>query len=401
VSRHLNQDFLNSTGNEMPTNVCCHFFRSAPPRRLMSETLKAHAFLAGFPAGCGLATVTAVEGSSYRRPGARLVLAPDGTRLGSISGGCLEEDLLIHLRRVMETGEAKALIYDTTEENDLVWGVGLGCHGRVTLLLERVETTPPGLAFVQDAAGVLRSSTVLATVYAGGPAVQLGACLALAANGRSWHAAEAQAWVDAFRETAADALSREVSAWRSFADLPGWPSVFFEYVAPPPRLVVLGAGDDARPLVRFATDLGWAVTVADPRAAFATRERFPSVENVLVVPPAELAQSVSFDGRTFAVVMTHHYVHDLPYLRELLAKNLPYVGLLGPRKRAEKLLSDLRAEGIEVTPAMHASLHAPVGLDLGGDTPEAVALSMLAEMQAILQGRDATPLRQRTLPIHA
>ncbi len=367
----------------------------------MSEALKAHASLARLPGGCGIATVAAVEGSSYRRPGARLVLTPDGTRIGSISGGCLEEDLLIHLRQVRENGNARSLVYDTTEENDLIWGVGLGCHGRVTLLLERVETTPPGLAFVHHAAGVQRMGAVLATVYDGEPGIPLGACLALAADGRSWHTAEPAAWVDPLRETAAAALARGLSDWLTFTDLPGRPCVFFEYIAPPPRLVVLGAGDDAGPLARFATDLGWSVTVADPRAAFATRERFPSAENVVVAPPTDLTRLVSFDERTFAVVMTHHYVHDLPYLRGLLPLRLPYVGLLGPRKRAEKLLADLRAEGIDVTPAMHAALHAPVGLDLGGDTPEAVALSMLAEMQAILQGRDAAPLRLRTLPIHA
>jgi xanthine dehydrogenase accessory factor len=382
-------------------NVCSRFARSTPPLPPMPEALKAHASLVRLPGGCGLATVVAVEGSSYRRPGARLLLSPDGARIGSISGGCLEEDLLIHLRQVMEDGSARSLVYDTTEENDLIWGVGLGCHGKVTLLLERVETMPPGLAFVHNAGGVLRMSAVLATVYSGEPGVPLGACLALAADGLSWHTAEPDAWVGALRETAATTLARGVSAWRSFTDLPGIPSVFFEYIAPPPRLVVLGAGDDARPLARFATDLGWAVTIADPRAAFATRERFPSVENVVTAPPAELTRLVSFDERTFAVVMTHHYVHDLPYLRGLLPLHLPYVGLLGPRKRAEKLLADLKAEGLDVTPAMRATLHAPVGLDLGGDTPEAVALSMLAEMQSILQGRDAAPLRQRTLPIHA
>jgi xanthine/CO dehydrogenase XdhC/CoxF family maturation factor len=365
----------------------------------MPEALNAHASLARLPAGCGLATVVAVEGSSYRRPGARLVLGPDGTRVGSISGGCLEEDLLIHLRQVMTDGTARTIVYDTTEENDLVWGVGLGCHGKVTLLLERMRGLPPGLAFVHDAAAVLRQEAVLATVYAAESAGNLGAHLALSSDGRSWHPADPEPWSDLLHGAAREALASGASAWRTFADLPGRPSVFFEYIPPPPRLVVLGAGDDAQPLARFASDLGWSVTVADPRAAFATSARFPAAE-VAVVPPSEIAQRVPFDRRTFAVIMTHHYVHDLPFLRALLPLGLPYLGLLGPRKRAEKLLADLAAEGIEATPEQRSTLHAPVGLDLGGDTPEAVALSMLAEMQAVVQGRSGAPLRDRTRPIH-
>ncbi len=366
----------------------------------MPEALKAHDVLARLPAGCGLATVAAVEGSSYRRPGARLVLAPEGARFGSISGGCLEEDLVIRLREVMASGVARTLVYDTTEENDLVWGVGLGCHGKVTLLLERHQGMPPGLAFAQDAAGVLRQDTVLATVYAAESPAWLGARLALSADGRLWHPADPEPLVARLRAAAHDALARRASAWQTFADLPDRPSVFFEYIAPPPRLVVLGAGDDARPLVRFAAELGWSVTVADPRAAFATRERFPAAAEVVAVPPADLTLRVAFDARTFAVVMTHHYVHDLPLLRALLPLGLPYIGLLGPRKRAEKLLADLAAEGFHPTPAQRATVHAPVGLDLGGDTPEAVALSMLAEMQSVREGRDAAPLHRRTRPIH-
>jgi xanthine/CO dehydrogenase XdhC/CoxF family maturation factor len=366
----------------------------------MPEALKARDTLARLPAGCGLATVAAVEGSSYRRPGARLVLAPDGTRFGSISGGCLEEDLILRLREVMAAGPARTLLYDTTEENDLVWGVGLGCHGKVTLLLERHDGMPPGLAFANDAAGGLRQDTVLASVYAAEDPALLGDRFALSADGRHWHPAGPEPFVARLRDSARDALARRTSAWDTFADLPGRPSVFFEYIAPPPRLVVLGAGDDARPLVRFAADLGWRVTVADPRTAFATPERFPAATGVVATPPSEIATRVAFDAHTFAVIMTHHYVHDLPLLRALLPLDLPYLGLLGPRKRAEKLLADLAAGGFHPTPAQRSTLHAPVGLDLGGDTPEAVALSMLAEMQSVLEGRDAAPLHRRTRPIH-
>ena len=142
------------------------------------------------------------------------------------------------------------------------------------------------------------------------------------------------------------------------------------------------------------------MTVADPRAAAATGARFPEADALVVGPADQLVARVSPDAHTLAVVMTHHYVHDVPILRDLLVRPLAYLGLLGPRKRAEKILSDLAAGGLEVTPAMRARLHAPVGLDLGADAPEQVALAIMAEMLAGLHGRDARPLRQRSRPIH-
>lgn len=366
----------------------------------MHEVLRAYKALSGRPTACGLATVTAVEGSSYRRPGARLILAADGTRIGSISGGCLEEDLLIHLRQVMTTGQTKTLVYDTTAENDLVWGVGLGCHGKVHVLLEAVGALPPAFAFAHDAAAVVRTDAVLVTAYDGAEPASLGTLFGISGNRRSWHPNLPEAALTALRSQAFDTLTAQASSWRQVVGLPGNPSVFFEYIPPPPRLVIAGAGDDAQPLARFACELGWTVTVVDPRPAFATSGRFPTADAVEVVAPEHLGEQVAFDRHTYAVVMTHHYVHDLPYLRALLPLGLPYIGLLGPRKRAEKLLTDLRTGGLSVSDEALHTLHAPVGLDLGGDTPEAVALSILAELQARLQGRDARPLRNRNRPIH-
>jgi xanthine/CO dehydrogenase XdhC/CoxF family maturation factor len=164
--------------------------------------------------------------------------------------------------------------------------------------------------------------------------------------------------------------------------------------------VIFGAGDDAQPLVRFAKELGWQVTITDPRPAFVTPERFPGADTVVVARPDEAPARLALGADTLAVIMTHHYHHDLPLLRALLPRPLAYLGLLGPKKRADKILSDLAADGFALTPAMRARLHAPVGLDLGADNPEEVALAILAEMKASLAGRDGRPLRERALPIH-
>ena len=298
-----------------------------------------------------------VEGSSYRQPGARLLVAADGTRIGSVSGGCLEEDVIERARSVRESGRAQLATYDTTSENDLVWGVGLGCHGVVRVLIERVTARP---AWSEVLAGNLSKglATPIEVVWQAGEPSALGTRLG---SGKT-----------------------------------GGKGIFCEIVPPPPRLVIFGAGDDARPLVRLASELGWRIAVADPRPAFASARRFPEADTVVSSPADQLVARANPGEDDLAVVMTHHYVHDVPILRDLLARPLAYLGLLGPRRRAERILGDLSAN-----PGARARLHAPAGLDLGGDTPAEVALSMIAEMRAVLAGRDARSLRERTQPIHS
>ena len=311
-----------------------------------------------------LATLVHVDGSSYRRPGARLLLTADDRRIGSISGGCLEDDVVIHARTVRTNGTAKPIAYDTTAENDLVWGVGLGCHGVVQVLLEKLPPQPTWAAALRENF-LRRTATKLAVVWRGADATLLGTRLA-----------------------------------RDLPSLPATAEVFRENVPPPTTLIIFGAGDDVRPLVRLAKELGWHITVADPRPAFATAERFPEADAVVVARPEKAPTSLPLAADTVAVIMTHHYRHDVPLLRALLPRPLAYLGLLGPRKRAERILSDLAAQGFVATPEMRARLHAPVGLDLGADNPEEVALAILAEMKAVLAGRDARPLRERQQPIH-
>jgi xanthine/CO dehydrogenase XdhC/CoxF family maturation factor len=176
-------------------------------------------------------------------------------------------------------------------------------------------------------------------------------------------------------------------------------TTFLDNVAPPTRLLIFGAGDDAQPLARLAAELGWRVEIRDPRPTFATSVRFPTAEDVIVAQP-ETATSVTLDAWSVAVIMTHRYAFDVALLKALLPRALNYLGLLGPKKRAERILAELADGGLMITDEARARLHAPVGLDLGGDTPETVALSILAEIQATLAHREARPLRERTRPIH-
>jgi xanthine dehydrogenase accessory factor len=310
-----------------------------------------------------LATLVSVAGSSYRRPGARLLVQADGSRIGSISGGCLEEDVMARAARIQLTGTPDAVVYDTTSENDLVWGVGLGCHGVVRVLLEKTPARPPWAnALAQNFAR--RRATALAVEHGGNDPTRWGTRLAAPGD-----------CADAER-------------------------LFLNTVPPPTSLIIFGAGDDAQPLARLAQALGWQVTIADPRAAFTSAERFPTADARVTGPAEALVGKINPGADAVVVVMTHHYVHDVPILRDLLSRPLAYLGLLGPKKRAEKILGDLTASGATILPDQRARLHAPVGLDLGADSPEQVALSIIAEMQATLTGREARPLRERSQPIH-
>jgi xanthine dehydrogenase accessory factor len=306
-----------------------------------------------------LATLCTVEGSSYRRPGARMLLS-GGQRICSISGGCLEEDLEARARAVAQAGSAEVVVYDTAAENDAIWGVGLGCHGVIRIL---VEPLPPRPAWAVALAENLRLGRPTALEVVWGAPSGLGTRLAsgpAAAGG-----------------------------------------VFSQTIGPAASLTIFGAGDDARPLCRMAAELGWRVAVADARPALATAARFPEAQALVVGAAGELAARAAPPPGGLAVIMTHRHAHDLPLLRALLPLPLGYLGLLGPRKRAERMLSELEAAGFKASAAMRGRLRAPAGLDLGADAPHEVALSILSEMAAALSGRDARPLRERARPIHA
>lgn len=308
---------------------------------------------AGQPAA--LATLVKVEGSSYRRPGARLLLLPDDARLGSISGGCLEEDVMERARRVLVSGKPELAVYDTTAENDLVWGVGLGCQGVVRILIERIPAERPAWIAALRANQHARRDTAL-VVGANGTRLASGAAPA----------------ADEFHET----------------------------IPAPPALIICGAGDDARPLATMAKQTGWHITVADARPAYASAARFPDADAILSAPIPELVAKLRFDARTFAVVMTHRYADDREFLSALLPRDFAYLGQLGPHTRTDRMLNELKADGLALNGAALAKLHAPIGLDLGGTTPETVALAILAELETRLNGRTPGHLRDRPGPIH-
>lgn len=312
-----------------------------------------------------LATLVSVEGSSYRRPGARLLVLSGGRRVGSISGGCLEDDIILRANQVLRSGRPEIVTYDTTSENDIVWGVGLGCRGVVSIFIEPIAVQRPRWIFTLAGNLAARRNTRLSVAFD-----------------------------EAFAERRATQLAEEMPP------TPGTSRVFEQLIVPPPSLILFGAGDDARPLVRLAHEVGWSVTVVDSRAAYATSARFPAADAIVIASPEELDGQLKIDEETFVVLMTHRFVEDERLLRKLLPQPLAYLGVLGPRQRTDRLLAQLCAEGLATNPDTLKKLCAPVGLDLGSTTPETIALSILAELQCCLTGRTPIHLRDRHAPIH-
>ena len=264
-----------------------------------------------------LVTVVGTRGSTYRRAGARAVIADDGSACGSISGGCLEKDLAERFRTYANDFTPRLITYDSSRSDDIVFGLGLGCRGEMDVLVEPFDAAHPP-----------RMPTY--------------------------------------------------GTWTT--ELPDG-RLFVETIRAPRRVALFGGGPDVEPVALLARASGFIVDVIAPRE----------------VHPEQVAEKVDLGVYDAAIVMTHNYLYDLALLRALLPSGLAYIGMLGPKKRGEELLGELGG----VTAEQRERLHNPIGLDLGGDTPAEIALSIVAELQATLNGRSARPLRESDEPIHA
>ncbi len=311
-------------------------------------------------------------GSTYRKPGALMLIAANRDYAGLISGGCLEGDLGEHAVAVIESGKPQLVSYDNRGGDDLIWGLGLGCEGAMEILLFRVgpEHDWQPLTHLARSLAAYAPTAVGIVVESTNPSVPVGAITlpreqtsavqtALETAGRSGRAE----WV-----TEPD--------WKLFA-LP---------LSLPPNLLLLGAGPDAAPVVDLAGRQSWKVTVVDHRPAYAQADHFPAAERVILSRPERLDSATDLTHFSAAVVMSHHLPSDLQYLRSLSRTAIPYIGLLGPAVRRERLLADL---GMQAAESLRPRLHAPVGLALGGRTPESIALAIVAEIHAFVHGGSA------------
>ena len=346
-----------------------------------------------------LATIVAVRGSTYRRPGARLLVPEEGAPIGNISGGCLEGDVADMARLVIQEGRARLAGWDLTADDDAVWGLGLGCNGAIEVFIEPADRAAEAAHALRTALDEERPICLITVIESAEPDVIVpGARLIVMPDG-TVDGSLGRPDVDAEATAAGrDLLSAERSEIRTFAE---GVRAFVEILDPPLRLVICGAGHDAIPLVRAASLLGWNATVVDDRAGFLNHERFPEAHAfVLVDDPSEVAKAVTIDPRTFVVLMTHNFLRDKEYLRSLLTTDARYVAMLGPAARTQRLMMELDEEGTPITEDRRARLHGPAGLDLGAEGPEEIAQAIVGEIVAVRRGRDGGFLRERPTPIH-
>lgn len=326
-----------------------------------------------------LATVLATSGSTYRKRGALMLLAADGSHAGLISGGCLEGDLAGHAAGVLADGQARLVDYDLNDDPEGLWGLGLGCGGSVQVLLARLDAGA-GLDALRQLFEHIEAgrSSALAVVHQSSAA-------SLPVGSLAVHGAETDAGGHLLLCAALASedfrTSRSVEVELTLND--GEARALMIAAAAPPHVLVCGAGPDAVPLVAQVLGLGWACSVVDHRPAFARAERFADGARVYCQRPGQLWEA-GLRPLSAAVVMSHHVSHDAAYLSALATRPPAYIGLLGPAARRRTLLEGLGAGA----PAVHG----PAGLDIGAELPESIALSIVAEIHAQLNGRNGQPL---------
>jgi xanthine/CO dehydrogenase XdhC/CoxF family maturation factor len=326
-----------------------------------------------------VATIVATAGSTYRKAGARMLIEADGRMTGLLSGGCFEQDLREHALGALAAGVPRTVTYDMRTDDDLVFGIGAGCEGAVRILLETAAPGGPVAVALEQAAERTRAgrAVALAIVHDGPPAA-LGTRVWLPGAEGALEAALA----DSCAAVIAAAAPESVRWHHEQVAREAW----IQYLAPLPRVLILGAGADAEPVVAQLRALRWPVTVVDHRAAMADPTRFAGA-TVLQAAADQLADWVDLGAFLAVVVMSHHLASDAAYLRVLAGSRVPYLGLLGPRPRRERLLRELGT----LAGALASRLRSPVGFDLGAETPDAIALAITAELHAFAAGRDGGP----------
>ena len=323
-----------------------------------------------------LATVYETMGSTYSKAGHRSLIAANGDYQGLVSGGCLEGDLAERASRIREARQATAITYDLRDEADDLWGLGVGCNGLIRVFLQPLvpeQDYEPFAAIARRLMGTERAA-VATVIEPGGSPLALGSTLIRTADSsESWDldAAGAERLAGGCDEALRSGDSR-------YVDDDSGAGILYSVLAPVPRLLVLGAGPDAVPLVRMAAEVGWLVTVADHRPAYIDRGGFEAAERVATIDPPALGREIDLETFDAVIVMSHHLATDRTYLAQLATIGAGYVGVLGPPARKARLLEEVGAVGEKLRPR----LKGPVGLDIGADSPESIAVSILAELQA-------------------
>ncbi|UTR09946.1 XdhC family protein [Evansella sp. LMS18] len=345
-----------------------------------------------------VATVIQVKGSAYRREGAKMLIGEQGILAGMISGGCLEPDVEETAKAVMETGKPELKTYHMDEE--LVWGLGLGCPGTVDIYIEPFSAENDEAAFGSWSDSVQKEiPAVLCTIIKGSPQENISAgdrfCIKREGlYGKCLNTELAEKATELALKKLGEQNPKSGTTVLSIGE--NKIEVFLDVYVPPPGLLIFGAGHDAIPLAKRSTEFGFKTTLVDPRPGYNTKELFPGSDCILLDPAKVEKDDLIITERTYVVIMNHHLERDVKSLALALNSSAPYVGVLGPRSRLERLLDRLEEEGLNFTEdQLDEKLFGPVGLDIGADSADEIALSIMAEVLAVKNGHAGGFLRER------
>ena len=351
-----------------------------------------------------LAAVVHLNGSSYRRPGARMLVTDEGELTGAISGGCLEGDALRKAMMVLSQQKSKLVTYDTNDEDDAIVGLQLGCAGVIQVLFEPINPNDHNnpIQLLRKAVA-LRQKSVMVTLFSLDDKrnEQPGTCLLMEQNGNISGTIPYPELDHAIMEDVRYAMQTQLTSFKNYAGKKISLTAFIEFLKPPVSLVLIGAGNDAIPMMQIAYTLGWEVRVADGRSTHAKPQRFVNACQVLVSKPEKVLEQIPIDDQTVFVMMTHNYNYDKAMLKALLLLKVTYIGMLGPKKKLARMLDELRDDGIVLTGEQLNTIYGPVGLEIGAETAEEIALSTIAEIKAVLSGKTGGSLRQKQEVIHS
>lgn len=340
-----------------------------------------------------LATVVKVEGSSYRRPGARMLVTETGDLTGAISGGCLEGDAKNKAMLAILQQKNKLVTYNATDEDDAKLGLQLGCNGIVHILFE-----PLVLDSATNPINLLRKighrkEAVLGTVFnLDKEAKQFGTCFFLNEDENIFLN---DTFINEMRDGGHFVLQKKESLVKEYHH----DEILFQFVSSDVQLVIIGAGNDAIPLMKIADGLGWKVVIADGRGTHATQSRFDKAE-IIVTKPEYLFEHFSSYEQTVFVLMTHNYNYDVAILKQLVSVPCAYIGLLGPKEKRDRMLNELTDSGIKLSQVFLDKIYGPTGLDIGAETAEEIALSIIAEIKSVISHKTSITLREKKRGIH-
>lgn len=331
-----------------------------------------------------LATIIRIDGSSYQKEGAKCFYSEDGRLTGLLSGGCVESDVIEHAKMVLETGIPKKVTYDFRDQNDDLWGLGVGCNGSIEIFLETFDPIKlPSLSKMMEINHISINNDIVATITASNNQSTVGEKWLVSSKNDSVSIAGC---VIHLKQNIA--IQKRKS---TLVKLNG-NEIFFDFINPIPELIIFGAGPDAVPLINGVKNLGWKVKVADHRPGFLTQENFHNADGLIHYSKG-LVPDIQLNDTTFTVIMSHNFSQDQLVLELLLKSNVPYIGVLGPSRRTKRLLEPILQKYQEKYLGL-TRINSPVGIDIGAKTPEEIALSISAELVNVLRGGNSIHLKE-------